>query len=187
MARPRSDVSVAHAPVESATVKFRRQHRSVQLALDGRLAFTQRANRPPPRSVQARPNSQPGSIAIPITGRCHCGSVVFEIDGEIPPQLTRCTCSFCSKRGQLYAYYAPAHVTLLAGSAAPATYRWNTKQIAHQFCPTCGCGVLSDSPAFRPDGSWDGKTRRLGINARLFDDFDAAAAPVTVVDGKNLW
>jgi hypothetical protein len=124
---------------------------------------------------------------MPISGRCHCGSVVFEIDGEIPPQLTRCTCSFCSKRGQLYAYYAPAHVTLIAGAAATATYRWNTKQIAHQFCPTCGCGVLSDGPAFQPDGSWDGKTRRLGINARLFDDFDAAAAPVTVIDGKNLW
>ena len=60
---------------------------------------------------------------MPISGRCHCGSVVFEIDGEIPPQLTRCTCSFCSKRGQLYAYYAPAHVTLIAGAAATATYR----------------------------------------------------------------
>jgi hypothetical protein len=124
---------------------------------------------------------------MPITGRCHCGSVAFEIEGEVPPQLTRCTCSFCSKRGHLYAYYAPAHLRLLTGSAATATYRWNTKRIAHLFCPTCGCGILSDSPAFQPDGSWDGKTRRLGINARLFDDFDAAAAPVTVIDGKNLW
>ena len=67
------------------------------------------------------------------------------------------------------------------------TYRWNTKRIAHLFCPTCGCGVLSNSPAFQPDGNWDRKTRRLGIHARLFDDFDAAAAPVTVIDGKNLW
>jgi len=25
------------------------------------------------------------------------------------------------------------------------------------------------------------------VNARLFDGFDAAEAPVTVIDGKNLW
>jgi hypothetical protein len=30
-------------------------------------------------------------------------------------------------------------------------------------------------------------TRRIGVNARLFDDFDAANAPVSVIDGRNLW
>jgi len=25
------------------------------------------------------------------------------------------------------------------------------------------------------------------VNARLFEGFDAAEAPVTVIDGKNLW
>ncbi|MEJ8856923.1 hypothetical protein WKW79_20275 [Variovorax robiniae] len=39
----------------------------------------------------------------------------------------------------------------------------------------------------RVDGKWDGKTRRIGANARLFRDFDAAIAPVKVIDGKNLW
>jgi len=51
----------------------------------------------------------------------------------------------------------------------------------------CGCGTYSDSPAFGQDGSWDGVTRRIGVNARLFEGFDAATAPVTVIDGKNLW
>jgi hypothetical protein len=27
----------------------------------------------------------------------------------------------------------------------------------------------------------------LGVNARRFDGFDAAEAPVAVIDGKNLW
>ena len=36
-------------------------------------------------------------------------------------------------------------------------------------------------------GSWDKTTRRIGVNARLFDNFDAAMAPVAVIDGKNLW
>jgi hypothetical protein len=122
-----------------------------------------------------------------VTGRCHCGKTAFEINGEIPPELTRCTCSFCSKRGHLYAYYKPEQFRLTTDASDLATYRWNTKLVAHNFCPSCGSGTFSDSPDFQPDGSWDGKARRIGVNARLFDDFDAAAAPVTVIDGKNLW
>ena len=59
--------------------------------------------------------------------------------------------------------------------------------MAHHFCASCGCGTFSDSPAYQTDGSWDGKTRRIGVNARLFDAFEAADHPVTVIDGKNLW
>ncbi len=124
---------------------------------------------------------------MPITGSCHCGKTAFEIDGVIPAKLTRCTCSFCAKRGTLYAYYEPGQFRLTTPSADVATYRWQTKKVAHNFCATCGCGTYSDSPAFKPDGSWDGTTRRIGVNARLFDDFDAAEAPVMVIDGKNLW
>ncbi len=124
---------------------------------------------------------------MPITGRCHCGKTAFAIDGDIPFALTRCTCSFCSKRGHLYAYFEPSQFRLTTPEAELATYRWNTKKVAHHFCPECGCGTFSDSPDFRRDGSWDGKTQRIGVNARLFDDFDAAAAPVQVLDGKNLW
>jgi hypothetical protein len=51
----------------------------------------------------------------------------------------------------------------------------------------CGCGTFTDSPAFEADGSWDKSTRRIGVNARLFDNFSAADAPLTVIDGKNLW
>lgn len=72
-------------------------------------------------------------------------------------------------------------------AAADAIYRWKTKLVDHHFCPECGIATYTDSPAFEMDGSWDGSTRRIGVNARLFDDFDAATAPVTVIDGKNLW
>jgi hypothetical protein len=121
-----------------------------------------------------------------ITGRCHCGRNVFEVDGELPEQLTRCTCSFCSKRGQLYAYFEPDKVRHTQADS-DAVYRWQTKQVAHHFCSACGCSVWTDSPAFEMDGSWDGVTRRQSINARLIDDFEAADWPVTVIDGKNLW
>ncbi len=122
-----------------------------------------------------------------ITGSCHCGKVAFTTEGDIPPELTRCTCSFCSKRGTLHAYFEPSKFSLTTPEADSATYRWQTNMVAHHFCANCGCGTFSDSPAFEPHGSWDGTTRSIGVNARLFDDFDAAAAPVTVIDGKKLW
>ena len=122
-----------------------------------------------------------------IRGSCHCGRSTFEIDGEIPQALTRCTCSFCAKRGALYAYYSPEQFRLTSPKDNLATYRWNSNLVAHHFCPICGNATFSDSPAFELNGNWDGKTRRIGINARLFDGFDAAEAPVTVIDGKNLW
>jgi len=128
-----------------------------------------------------------GSIVMPITGSCHCGGNAFEIEGEIPEKLTRCTCSFCAKRGALHAYFQPQQFKLTTPAGNVATYRWNSKLVAHNFCPSCGCAVFSDSPAFQPDGTWDGTTRRYAVNPRLFDDFDAAEAPVTVIDGKNLW
>ena len=122
-----------------------------------------------------------------ITGSCHCGKTAFRINGDIPATLTRCTCSFCAKRGALYAYYRPEQFVMTTPHENVSTYRWNTKLVAHNFCGACGCATFTDSPDFQRDGSWDGKTRRFGVNARLFDDFDAAEAPVTVIDGKNLW
>jgi hypothetical protein len=121
-----------------------------------------------------------------ITARCHCGRTVLEIAGELPAELTRCTCSFCSKRGHLYAYYAPEQLTVKQADS-DAVYRWNTRLIANHFCSACGCDLYADSPAFGRDGSWDGETRRIALNSRLIDDFEAADWPQTVIDGKNLW
>lgn len=122
-----------------------------------------------------------------IHGSCHCGATTFDIDGAVPDRLTRCTCSFCAKRGALTAAFAPEQFRLSAPPTGESTYRWHTKTVAHHFCPTCGCATYTDSPDFQPDGSWDGVTRRFVVNARLFDDFDAATAEITVIDGKHLW
>lgn len=122
-----------------------------------------------------------------VTGNCHCGKTAFSIAGEIPAKLTRCTGSFCSKRGVLWAYYEPRQFQLTTQASDDATYRWHTELVAHHLCPVCGCGTFTDSPAYEPDGRRDGTTRRIGVNARLLDDFDAALAPVAVIDGKNLW
>lgn len=78
-----------------------------------------------------------------ITGSCHCGKTTFRIDGDIPEVLTRCTCSFCSRRGALVAYYRPDqfHMSNIAGY--DANYQWNTKLVKHHFCPVCGIPTFS--------------------------------------------
>ncbi len=38
-----------------------------------------------------------------IKGNCHCGATHFTV-AERPKTVTRCTCSFCTKRGVLWAH-----------------------------------------------------------------------------------
>ena len=104
----------------------------------------------------------------------------------MPASLTRYTCSFCSKRGHLYAYFAPERFTVTLADS-DGVYRWNSRLVANHFCTACGCDLYADTPDFKPDGQWDGKTRRIAVNTRLLDDFEAADHPVTVIDGKHRW
>lgn len=120
-----------------------------------------------------------------LRGSCHCGGTKFEVS-EVPATVTRCTCSLCSKRGALWAYYDAAAFTLLTPKENTAAYRWNTKLAAHNFCPVCGCGTFTETPDWST-GEPDFNKPRIAINARLFDDFDLEAVPVEVIDGKNLW
>ena len=57
-----------------------------------------------------------------LNGHCHCGRNAFTVDGELPENLTRCTCTFCSKRGHLYAYYRPDQFKVMQGDS-DAIYR----------------------------------------------------------------
>jgi hypothetical protein len=120
-----------------------------------------------------------------IKGSCHCGRTQFEAS-EAPKDVTRCTCSFCSKRGALWAYYKPADFRLLSPPENVSTYRWGSKTVKHHFCAECGCGTYSESPDWST-GKPDFEKVKVGVNAWLFDDFDPDRYPVTVIDGKNLW
>lgn len=119
-----------------------------------------------------------------IKGSCHCKATVFEV-AEAPASVTRCTCSMCSKRGALWAYYQPSQVTI-EPQRSTATYRWQSMTVKHNFCPTCGCSVSTESPDWS-NGKPDFDNMRIAINARLLDDFELEAVEVTVIDGKNLW
>jgi hypothetical protein len=120
-----------------------------------------------------------------IKGSCHCGNTQFEVSEE-PAGVTHCTCSLCSKRGALWAYYTPAQFRLTTPIENVATYLWGSRTVKHHFCANCGCGTYSESPDWST-GKPDFENPRVGVNSRLLDDFDLDAVPVTVIDGKNLW
>jgi hypothetical protein len=122
---------------------------------------------------------------MPVQGSCHCGATRFEVS-VAPETVTRCTCSLCSKRGALWAYYTPEQFVLLTPPENVATYRWQTRMVKHHFCATCGCGTYSESPDFST-GEPNFDNPQIGVNARLLDDFDLDPVPVTVIDGRNLW
>ena len=118
-----------------------------------------------------------------IKGSCHCGATRFEVD-IAPESVTQCTCTDCSKRGALWAYYAPEQVKI--DSRSNAVYLWQSKTVAHHYCPACGNSTYNESPTWI-EGKPHFDKPRVSINARLLDDFDLGAVPVTVIDGRNLW
>jgi hypothetical protein len=105
---------------------------------------------------------------------------------KAPADVTRCTCSFCSKSGSLWAYNTPEQFRLTSPGENIATYRWGSKTVKHHFCANCGCTTFSEAPDWST-GKSDFDKMKIGVNAWLFDDFETSAVPVTVIDGKNLW
>lgn len=120
-----------------------------------------------------------------ISGSCHCGATRFEVL-EAVTEVTACTCSICSKRGALWSYHSPDKFKLLTPRENVATYRWQSRTVAHNFCASCGCTTFSESPDWSK-GEPDFDNPRISVNACVLDDFDLAAVPVTVIDGRNLW
>ncbi len=120
-----------------------------------------------------------------IKGSCHCGATQFEVPAA-PTSVTHCTCSFCSKRGALHAYYPQDAFKLKTARDRVSTYQWRSYTIQHHHCAICGCPTYTESPDFST-GEPDFDHMRVAINARLLDDFDLDAIPVKVIDGKNLW
>ncbi len=110
-------------------------------------------------------------------GSCHCGAVKFEIDADIT-ELTRCTCTICTKKGGLYFRVSPDHFRLLQGEDALDHYRYNTKIGEHSYCRHCGIHTFGH-PRRAPDMHL--------VNARSLDDFDLDAGGYEVVlfDGLN--
>lgn len=119
-----------------------------------------------------------------VQGSCHCRAQRFT--APAPERVTHCTCSTCTKRGTLAAYYAPGEVELELTPDSLGSYQWGDRMMIFHHCVACGCAVFAESEAWTTEAG-EARPARLTLNARLFDDFDLGAVPVRHVDGRNDW
>ena len=99
-----------------------------------------------------------------VKGSCHCKATTFEVS-DAPGTVTQCTCSFCSKRGALWAYYTPDQFKLTSAPQNVSFYRWGSKTIKHGFCAVCGCGTFTQTPDWST-GEPDFDNPKISVNAR---------------------
>ncbi|HTE49302.1 MAG TPA: GFA family protein [Kofleriaceae bacterium] len=121
---------------------------------------------------------------MPIQATCHCKATQLTLS-EPPLRVTQCNCTFCSKRGALWAYYQPDQVTL-TNITSSATYQREGHPVAHHHCAICGCSTYGESPEW-VEGKPHPTRKKILINARLLDDLDLSPLPIDFVDGRHLW
>jgi len=109
------------------------------------------------------------------TGKCHCGSVVFEVEAPERIECAECNCSICGKSGYLHLIVAKSRFTLLQGKRQLSTYTFNSGVARHLFCKTCGIKSFY-VPRSNPDG--------VSVNVRCLEPQprDIVIAPF---DGRN--
>ena len=111
-------------------------------------------------------------------GRCHCGKVAFEVEGEINRAMA-CNCSICSRKGTLMWFVPREKLRLLTPENEISTYTFNKHVIKHRFCPTCGIHPYGEG--VDPNGN-----SMAAINIRCIEGIDLASVPVQNYDGLSL-
>lgn len=115
---------------------------------------------------------------ITHTGSCHCGAVKFEATmPEINAGMV-CNCSHCHIKGLILTFIPREKFTLTEGADNLTEYRFNKKQIAHQFCRTCGVEAF----AFGADQEGN---ETAAINLRTVADVDTDSLELTKFNGKD--
>jgi hypothetical protein len=110
-------------------------------------------------------------------GGCHCGNVRYEVSTDLK-QVISCNCSICSKKAHLLTFVPPEQFKLLAGEGKTTDYQFNTKNIHHLFCSTCGIGSYGHGTG--PDGK-----PMFAINVRCLEGVDVSELKVMPFDGKS--
>jgi len=111
-------------------------------------------------------------------GSCHCGAVKYEVELDLSGPVLACNCSMCGRTGSLMTFVPADKFRLLSGEGALTDYQFNTKNIHHLFCTTCG--VRSFGRGTGRDG-----VATCMINVRCLEGVDPLSLEVKHVDGKS--
>jgi hypothetical protein len=110
-----------------------------------------------------------------LRGGCHCGRIAYRVRGR-PDQLVICNCTICTMKAYLHWIVPRADFTLETPEADLSTYRFNTGQARHHFCPVCGVAPFYIARS-DPD--------QIDVNARCLQGIDLAALPIQTFDGQH--
>lgn len=110
-------------------------------------------------------------------GSCHCGTITFDVEGEIDSAMA-CNCSICSRKGSLLWFVPREHLKVHTPEEAISTYTFNQHVIKHRFCPTCGIHPYGEG--VDPNGN-----AMAAINIRCLENLDLASIPVQEFDGRS--
>lgn len=110
-------------------------------------------------------------------GSCHCGTIAFEVEGDLGGVLS-CNCSICQRKGSLLWFVPRDQLRLLTPEENARDYTFNRHMIHHRFCPTCGIHPYGE--AVDPQGR-----HMAAINVRCLEGVDIEALPVKHYDGRS--
>ena len=112
-----------------------------------------------------------------LEGACHCGAVRWRFDSQ-PEGATACNCTVCRRYGALWIYgYEGVDVGVTGETRG---YERGGKNLAFNFCPTCGCVVSWRGNVTDPEGR-----RRLAVNVRMAEPDAVADIPIDHFDGLD--
>ena len=112
------------------------------------------------------------------TASCHCGNVICVVETELSSAI-ECNCSICRRKGHWLAFTTPETFRLETSRDNITVYTFNTHNIRHQFCKTCGCAPFGEGTG--PDGK-----PMVAINLRCIDGLDLSKITVSKFDGARL-
>jgi hypothetical protein len=115
---------------------------------------------------------------VKYKGSCHCGKIVFEVEGELQGAMA-CNCSICSRKGSLLWFVPREQLNVLTPEEAIGTYTFNKRVIKHRFCETCGIHPYGEGTD--PKGN-----KMAAINLRCIEGIDLQSVPVQNFDGASL-
>ncbi len=111
-------------------------------------------------------------------GSCHCGTVSFEVEGEITGAMA-CNCSICQRKGSPLWFVPREQLQLLTPDEAASTYTFNKHAIKHRICPVCGMHPYGEG--IDPKGN-----SMAALNIRCLEGIDLEAIQVQKYDGRSL-
>ena len=120
-------------------------------------------------------------------GRCFCGAVTFEADGDLSQATLRCNCNFCRKmRYWEMRLPDPQGFRLTAGRAhlaetPPSRPSDGAGQMHHYFCRDCGTRLWTEGDIAELGGFF----RAVFVPALEVDAAELVAAPVAWLDGLH--